>query len=75
MTEKEIVITGDLASKADKVRQAIIENNLIDIYERNKEVISKMSITNTKTNEAYTLTIDIGDKIVVDTKRRGVKHE
>lgn len=75
MTEKEIVITGDLAQHARKVREAIIANDLIGIYERNKDVISSMSITDTKTNEIYTLTIDIGDKIVVDTKRKGVKHE
>lgn len=74
MTEKEIVITGDLSQHARKVREAIA-NDLIGIYERNKDVISSMSITDTKTNEIYTLTIDIGDKIVVDTKRKGVKHE
>ena len=75
MTEKEIVITGDLSQHARKVREAIIANDLIGIYERNKDVISSMSITDTKTNEIYTFTIDIGDKIVVDTKRKGVKHE
>lgn len=72
--EKEIVIKGDLENQAEKIKDVIFMNNLIDIYERNREIISKMSITDTKTNESYSLSIEFGEnEIIVHTKKKDVK--
>ena len=76
ITEKEIVIKGDLESKAKEVKKTIEVCDLIDLYENNPGLIEKMTITNHKTNEVFTLSIDIqNDKVIINTKKEGVKNE
>lgn len=76
ITEKEIVIKGDLESKAKEVKETIEFCDLIDLYENNSGLIKKMTITNHETNEVFALSIDIqDDKVIINTKKEGVKNE
>lgn len=70
--EKEIIIKGDLESRADEIKEAIKIFDLVDLYEHNSNLIKKMTITNHETNEIYSLGIDIqDDKIIINTKKKG----